>query len=164
MQMIYKWKVGAHIKADAQVAGELCDRLDKDGRLTPKNLLDECRPEGAPLHEVFEWDDGVAAEKYREGQASHIIRCVITVPERKPEDEKPKQKPAFILVSSHKSNDPKKSTYVNTDAALSNADYRQVILKNALRELIAFKNKYARLNELANVFKEIDQLKLDFGL
>lgn len=161
--MIYKWRSGAHIKADAQVAGELCDRLDKEKRLTPENLLDECRPEGAPLHDVFEWNDGIAAEKYRAQQAAHVIRCVITIPDKKPEDEKPQQKPAFVLVSSHAPNDPKKATYRNIESAMNDPDDKQTVLKNALRELIAFKNKYARLNELANVFKEIDQLKLDFG-
>ena len=162
--MVYKWKAGAHINADAQVAGELCDRLDKEKRLTAENLLDECRPEGAPLHDVFEWDDRIAGEKYRTQQAAHVIRCVITVPDKKQEDEKPKQKPAFLLISSHSKNDPKKGTYVSTDTALSNPDHRQTVLRNALRELIAFKKKYYMLTELAGVFKEIDQLKLDLGI
>lgn len=156
--MIYKWRNGAHIKADAQVAGTVCSKLEKEGRLTPKNLLNESRPVDAPLHNVFEWDDGIAAEKYRTEQAAHIIRCVITIPDKK-NDEVPQPKPAFVLVSSHASDDPKKATYRDVKAALNDPVDKQTVLKNALRELDAFQRKYSMLSELASVFNEIKQLK-----
>lgn len=79
--MVFQWKQGARIKADAQQAGVLCSRLEAEGRLTAKTLLDECRDENSPLHDEFEWNDGIAAEKYRENQARHIISCLVTVHE-----------------------------------------------------------------------------------
>ena len=55
--MVYKWKDAARIKSDAQTAGEICEKLEKNGGLTAKRLVDESRPEDAPLHKEFEWND-----------------------------------------------------------------------------------------------------------
>lgn len=74
--MVYKWKTGSVIKADAQVAGEVCEGLKNTVGLTKKNLVDASRAEDAPLHNSFEWDDAVAAESYREEQAGYIIRSL----------------------------------------------------------------------------------------
>ena len=52
--MVFQWKQGARIKADAQQAGILCSKLETEGRLTAKALLDESRAEGSPLHDEFE--------------------------------------------------------------------------------------------------------------
>jgi len=49
---------------------------DKEGRLTRQGVLDDARDEDSPLHPCFEWDDGIAAEKYRLDQAGQIIRSV----------------------------------------------------------------------------------------
>lgn len=79
--MVYEFKPCSYIKASAQVAGEMCEQLAKTGGLTPKRLVDANRPEDAPLHSEFEWDDAVVAEAYREGQAAHIIRSIVIKPE-----------------------------------------------------------------------------------
>lgn len=49
---------------------------DRHGRLTPELVLDEARSEGHPLHTRFEWDDAVAAERYRREQAHELIQSV----------------------------------------------------------------------------------------
>ena len=74
--MVYEFKPCSYIKASAQVAGEMCEQLSKTGGLTPKRLVDANRAEDAPLHGEFEWNDTVAAEAYREGQAAHINLCL----------------------------------------------------------------------------------------
>ena len=38
--MVFQWKQGARIKADAQQAGILCSKLETEGRLTAKALLE----------------------------------------------------------------------------------------------------------------------------
>ena len=79
-------KAGFHLRSDAQVVGEVCYELEKKGRLTPKELVDVSRPKDAPLHDEFEWNNTIAAEKYREVQAGYIIRSVaVKVTEIKPE-------------------------------------------------------------------------------
>ena len=72
---------------DAQTAGEELDRIRKEhGMLEPGTVVDESRPDEAPLHPVFEWHDPKAAELYREHQATHLIKQVrVVVPPRSEE-------------------------------------------------------------------------------
>ncbi len=66
---------------DAQTAGSELDRIRRrDGTIRPAAVVDEARPEDAPLHPAFEWRDPVAAEQWREHQASTLIRVVRVVP------------------------------------------------------------------------------------
>lgn len=46
------------------------------GALTPQIVLDEARDPEHPLHHRFEWDDAVAAEKWRREQAHELIQSV----------------------------------------------------------------------------------------
>ena len=50
------------------------ERLEREGRLSPSQVVNEARNIHSPLHEVFVWDDTVAAEKYRIVQARQLIR------------------------------------------------------------------------------------------
>ncbi len=45
----------------------------KHGVVTPVQMLEEARNPSHALHRFFEWDDTVAAEKYRLTQATHYI-------------------------------------------------------------------------------------------
>jgi hypothetical protein len=66
---------------DAQTAGSELDRIRRrDGTIRPNVVVDEARPEEAPLHPAFEWRDPVAAEQWREHQASTLIKVVRVVP------------------------------------------------------------------------------------
>jgi hypothetical protein len=66
---------------DAQTAGRELDRIRRrDGTIRPAAVVAEARPEEAPLHPAFEWRDPVAAEQWREHQASTLIRVVRVVP------------------------------------------------------------------------------------
>lgn len=48
----------------------------KAGVLTPRAVLAEARKPKHPLHSRFEWDDSVAAERYRLEQAHELIVSV----------------------------------------------------------------------------------------
>ena len=148
--MIYKWKSGARAPVSAQVAGEVCEQMSSNGELTPKALVDASRPEDAPLHKAFEWDDEKAAEAYRETQAAYIIRHI----EVKREDmEEPVR--AFFTA-------PTMSTtpcqYHSVEAILHDADGRDALLDSARRELEAFTRKYRQLAELADVIAAAEKL------
>jgi hypothetical protein len=66
---------------DAQTAGSELDRIRRrDGTIRPDVVVDEARPEEAPLHPAFEWRDPVAAEQWREHQATTLIKVVRVVP------------------------------------------------------------------------------------
>lgn len=153
----YKWKDGSHHKVSAQVAGEECEKLESDGRLTPSNLVDASRPDDAPLHDEFEWDDTIAAESYRKVQASSIIRHVVVVTHPKQDTESEVRK--YVPVPYRDKDDgKKKSRYVCTFKALTEPETREMVLRRAMNELEAFRRKYSSLKEMASVIAAIEQL------
>lgn len=141
----YEWAQGSRVDGDPEIAGEICARLEKEGRLSAKELVNESRDENSPLHDMFEWDDAIAAEKYREVQASKIIRSIVVKVEDSPLPFK-----AFSSVAPQQ--------YVSTKKALSRDATRKILLDSAKRELEAFRRKYATLTELADVFSAIDDV------
>ena len=149
--MIYKFTEGAIHHVPAQVVGPIFDRMGNEGRLTPKNVVDEARPEESPLHPEFEWDDAVAAEKWRKKQAQLLIIHTIRIQEDNPTATPVR---AFHVTV-------EKSHYEPVDLILKDEAKREVLLENAKRELISFKKKYSALQELASVFDAIDQITID---
>lgn len=63
--MVYSWKMTGLYQIPAQAAGEELARICKEhgGEMSPQTIVEESRPEAAPLHPVFEWNDTVAAEE-----------------------------------------------------------------------------------------------------
>lgn len=61
-------------RAKAAALEEIAQR--HGGGLTPPIVVEEARAKDHPLHDYFEWRDGIAAEKYREDQARALIRSV----------------------------------------------------------------------------------------
>ena len=149
--MIYEWVAGARHKVSAQVAGEVCEELEQQGRLTAKDLVEVSRPEDAPLHEEFEWNDGVAAEKWREHQARNVINAIKIVREEDEDDdvEEPYRVRAFFTL---KKEEPQ---YESIRIILSDEEKYNDLLKVAIRELMAFEKKYNKIKELGEVFKAI---------
>lgn len=151
--MVYKYRATAY-KIPAQVAGEYLETIDREeGGLTAQKLLDKSRPEDALLHDTFEWDDTEAAEKYRLGQARFFIGNVITV-EVKGEQVAPTR--AFVSVSDAAHSEV--GVFRPIIKALTNEDHRKVVLKNAMRDMQSFKEKYENLSELANVISAMNEV------
>ena len=158
--MIYQFKTGVMMSGvSAQTAGEVCESLESDGMLTPGNLVDVSRPEDAPLHKAFEWDDNIAAEKYRETQASYIIRSIEVVPES---IGKPTR--AWVSLGNKRQKslgskkDVPKRQYHAISRVMNDDEKRARLLEQAYSELRSFKRKYETLSELASVFTVIDEL------
>ena len=124
----------------ANVAGEICEELRETVGLTPESLLEASRAEEAPLHKCFEWDDSIAAEKYRISQAGHIIRCLeVTVIA----DEPVAVRAYFPLAD---------EGYERTDIIIAKEDTSSALLAKAKTEFFAYQKKYAILEKLAPLF------------
>ena len=151
--MIYQYSTGYRGKQNAQAMGEACERIEQRGTLTPAALVDEARPEDSPIHDSFEWDDEVAAEKYRQSQASYYIRHLEAVPVGCSEPQR-----AFVPLTPVSA---KGGTfgYMNITSAMASEPTRAIVLDRAMRELRAFREKYEKLDELAEVFEAIDKVE-----
>ena len=141
----------------AQIAGEELEKIEaRDGEITPGAVVDAARPEGSALHKCFEWNDAKAAEQYRLTQASTLIRCIVVKPE-----EKEVKEPVRMFVNCNPTDDGQKrsGSYINFRSAFEDPESRAVVIANAKHELQVFRAKYSKLNELAKVFKAIDELR-----
>ena len=152
--MIYRWKPQASIPVDAQAAGERLERLriHNNGILTPRAVVDDARPPESVLHPAFEWNDAIAAERFREDQARYVLRSItVTVPSE-PERAKPTRAFVNVVQEEHQS-------YTSVVAALSDAELRRQLIAQAWKDLQAWREKYQDLSELAAVFAVIDEEK-----
>jgi hypothetical protein len=113
-------------------------------------VIDDARPEEAPLHPAFEWDDGAAAEEYRRLQARNLINSLVVYVERGPKQE-PAEVRAFVNVTDHGG----ARFYTPILAAMSDADQRQQVIQQALAELRGWQRRYSRYEELARYTRAI---------
>jgi len=68
-----------------RLIAELVDLQDaNNGVIAPRALWQRARNPKHWLHDRFEWDDGVAAERYRDEQAARLIRIVKIEPSPAP--------------------------------------------------------------------------------
>lgn len=141
----------------AQAAGEMIESIeDRDGSVTPQSFLEASRPEDSPTHGAFEWDDSVAAEKYRLTQSRHIINNV-TVRIISDDNTKPEERHVAFVNTTDGRHNP--AHYKSVNVALADEESRDIVLRNALSELEAFQRKYASLTELSEVFSAIEKVK-----
>ncbi len=132
-----------------QVVGEFERIREAHGELKPEYVVEESRPEGALLHPLFEWNDTIAADKWRKEQASRLIRNIHVVINN--EDIKCSVR-AFVNVSTGK--DIHRS-YVPMREAILNKDAYEDLLQQAKDEMAAFVRKYSQLEELNGVKAEM---------
>lgn len=138
-----KWKFDRLYNASAQkVAEEIGDE-----ETTPEKVLEKAKDEKSELHKCFEWNDSVAAEKYRLEQARCIIRNLVYVPAK--EDDPPVR---YYSITQER------HVYQPTKFFIQQVDEHEKLLKRALEELRAFKQKYKTLSELESVLGAIEEV------
>lgn len=104
------------------------------------------------LHNCFEWDDTVAADRYRLHQAGTVIQNLkITIIKK---DKPPEKTNVSMFVMPER----KCGTYQKTEVVVKNIERYELLLNKAKSELQAFRNKYSMISELEEVFKAIDAL------
>jgi hypothetical protein len=124
------------------------EQVRKDyGRLTPRNVVDAARKPDHPLHRRFEWNDGVAAEKYRLVQARQLIRtvrCSFVSPTSGPTSVR-----AFHSVPVPSTPTP---VYEDLDDILADPVAHKVLVAQMRRDWAAFEARYKHLDEFAQQF------------
>lgn len=153
--MEIKWKKGYRGSANAQsVYTELESIRSRDGNITPEAVVDEAISPESAMHSEFEWNDNEAAKQYRLDQARSLIRSIEVVYAEAPE----RQVRAYTVVTSQATeNHDTRKVYTDTKEALADPVTRAEILSNAVRDALAFRKKYAELQELAKVVDAFDE-------
>ena len=137
------WRIQGYYKADAQKVAEEIGF----GKFTPLEVLEKAKDETTELHKCFEWNDSIAAEKYRLEQAKNIIRMLVYEKETKEQ-----------AVVRYYAKTETKHVYQSTKQFLVQEDEYQGLLRRALAELEAFKKKYHTLTELESIFEAMETI------
>lgn len=138
-----EWKIKGIYKADAQ---KVADEIGETN-ITPKEVLEKAKDRNSELHKCFEWDNDVAAEKYRLQQARAIIINLVYV--KKDKQEQPVR--CFQIST-------EKSVYQPTKQFLVQENEYQSLLARAKSELESFKRRYSMIAELETVLEAIENL------
>jgi hypothetical protein len=162
--MVYEWKVGAQISADASKVGAEVDKIA--GHKTPEKLVSyaEAHPR-SELYSCFEWDDDKAAQKYRLVQARHILGSLVIIKsEYDPKEKKEIQITTFKAYENVQTG--KGRVYVPTMVALETPGYREQVfdrIRRGIDNLEAIGNAYAGLLKNPKKYKEALQKVLEFA-
>lgn len=150
----YSWRPGSRISIDAQAAGTEMERVRQTngGALTPDAVLDSAKSHNSALHGHFEWDDSKAATQHRLSQAGELIRAITVDISRSNLETKAVR--AFVSVEREGA-----KSYTSIAHAMTNAELRSQLLKNAWAELEAFRKKYGELQELTRIFAAMDKVR-----
>lgn len=147
-------------KDQAEVAGKSLSRLCNGTRvLKPQRIVEVAKREAHPLHEFFEWNNSLAAEKYRVHQARMLLSNILIQVET---DDGQIEYRAFNNVRVEYVNGDgeteKKRGYVSVKTVLSTQDMMDQVLRDARRELRYWAKeigKYEKLGRVAGMLKEL---------
>ena len=149
---IYQFKPWSRLKGDAQKVGEAIEGIiASDGAASPHALVKHARDADSVLHPYFLWDDTEAAEKYREQQAGHLLRSLVAVRCDAIHITAPVR--GFVPVAREEApeqdaEDWAPARYVTIAEATRVVSYRDQLLRDALRDLDAYRIKYQLLADL----------------
>lgn len=146
---IYCWKAGFEglYKANAQTVAEEIISIGESA--TPQQIVDVAKNPNTELNKCFEWNDGVAADRYRLWQARDIVTKIVL--RRQDGEESEKQPPVRAFYKTKE-----QSGYVETRRIVVSNDSYEKLLQQAYGELQAFKRKYSMLSELEEILALID--------
>lgn len=142
-----KWKVPGLFKADPSKVWDEIKTLDEK---TPDAVVELARNENSVLHDLIDWDDKIAAEKWRRQQA-RIIMCNLVVEVQENKDSEP-----IELRILYKTDEDKE--YRDIEFAVRHEDEYEKLLKQAKRDLLSYQTKYHILKELKPIFELINEL------
>ena len=141
-----KWRegFGFYSNVDANKVAEEIQSIGNEA--SSQQIVDLARNESTELHKCFEWDDSVAAEKYRLVQARYVVHHLVIEEQEVPED-RPEIRFFYKTDLSE--------SYKPTKTIVRQEDEYKKLLSQAWAELHAFKRKYSMLEELKDIFELI---------
>ena len=115
---------------------------------TPVQIVEAAKDERSELHKCFTWDDTEAAIKWRKHEARQITHFLVIRDDSRGEEELERR--VFYVT------DSPSAGYRAAPLIFKVEDEYQKLLRQALRELRAFKEKYKSLQELNYILNLID--------
>lgn len=134
-----------------------------NGLLNPARVVEAARDPNSILHGEFQWDNDEAAGAYRLAQAGALIRRVKFTLIRQNQETKTVEVRTTRAFQSRESMRGD-GGYEAVDDIMSDAEKREELIDQVLRELVAYRNRYADILTLSNVWVAIDDAVDAFGV
>jgi hypothetical protein len=125
-------------------------RQEKEVGLKPMDLVDDARDADSPLHDYFEWDDDVAAERWRNSQAKYLLRHINTLFEK--DDQMLEVRLWHSVVVDER------SVYADLGTIVTSEELTAQMVARALREVEIWTDKYKLYSELEKFAGQIAKL------
>lgn len=140
------------------VGSELDAITAAHGYIKPDLVLKQAEPPGAPLHDFFTWDNGIAGDKWRQEEARHLIRSIRIIRTDIPISEQPIVRKYLSVSASDTESRFDGSAYLSSDEVAASADYRQQTLNAAMAELRRWQGRHDGLREFFGIYAEIESV------
>lgn len=134
---------GTFVEKDI-VAQELRRISQRDGVLKPNAVVEEARADNSPIHELFDWNDSTAGEKYRLWQARQLIATIKV-------EYNDKKVDAYYNVQAEV---VPQQGYYSLEQVVSSEQIYKDVLAQAIKELRYWHDKYKDIKELASLVDE----------
>jgi len=153
-----QWRDGYHSPVAAKDAHEVVEKVRKanSGNVSAEDLVEAARPKRNKLHKAFTWDDAEAGAKCRLAEARNVMNALHVV--RAEATNHPARKCEHRQLPPRKGETKPRQVYSTTEDVLKDPDARADLLKRAIGELVSCQHRYRGLQELAGVFKAVDEV------
>lgn len=154
------WKKGTQWKVKPEVAHREIEKIrtKNNGDVTATKVVSAAQKPRNPLHNDFEWDDQKAANEHRLDTARHMLRTLVVVREETKSDRPQRVYEVTRENGEASKQGRKRKVYRTAEDIMRDPDTRAELLSRALRELISIRNRFRDLQELAVVFRAVDEL------
>lgn len=144
------WKDGMDSFYKGVPAEKVVEELNKISTetITPEQIIDVAKDKNNLLHQFFEWNDTVAADKYRKIQAQQML-CKITYV-TDDEDNNPKRYYYNVSYST--------GEYHTAKFVFEHEDTYLVLKERAIEYLRGAEKRFRNISELQEVWDAIDKV------
>lgn len=158
--MQIKWKQGSRVKAKANDAYQFLEEIRQanNGVLDLKKAVEASEPKDAPLHNDLEWDDSKAGDLYRQEQMRYIVRHIEVIHDGKKAPMRKYESVEVTQIESQGAAPRKINAFMSVEDALADPVLRAQLLQQAIRDIMAFKRRYAALSELSILIQTMDKV------
>lgn len=138
--------------ADAQKVAEEIFSLGEHAET--EEILNMARDESTEIHKLIEWNDDVAADKFRLQQVRHIQHDlqIVEIGLNTKQPTKKLEVPVRMFFNLHG-----ETGYRPTPVIIQDEDLHKKLLRTARLELESFMKKYTILSELHPLIEEIEK-------
>jgi hypothetical protein len=151
---VYKFAPGYCAPVPAQTIGETFERYkDERGEIDFDTLIEDQRPDGAPMHFCLPWDDAECGRQARLAVAKRLAVCYVVVKSAEMPAKEGKRVNVAIgtpLTGSH---------YVTMAVAMSDKEIRERLLARLESELRGVMERYKKAKEMAAFYEAIEKIR-----